>query len=266
MSCLVLVRNADMQNNAVQIAIQNKSLLSLQGLTDESSLEYMANVMGISPQVVPPALRKFVTQVTMGNPMYIRETLFQLQEDQLLTLKNGNCIIVPGSLDNVNIASWSHTAMVGGTVCVLESLDPIEAAALKMSTCFEGAFTLPDLAASSCSQWGGATHFELLRLFRATRKLIKMSCIVQVPAPINDGIYDIKYLNQNTQYFQMKSALVRTVGAAMVLEAQKKSVKRNALVDRVLKNDLPERMLRVLALKSVQHIPWYYERVLRRMV
>ena len=36
-------------------------------------------------------------------------------------------------------------------------------AALKMSTCFEGSFTLPDLAASSCSQWGGATHFDLPR-------------------------------------------------------------------------------------------------------
>ncbi|OLP71025.1 hypothetical protein AK812_SmicGene48426, partial [Symbiodinium microadriaticum] len=43
--------------------------------------------------------------------------------------------------------AWNHTAMVGGTVCNIESLDPIEMAALKMSTCFEGPFTLPDLAA-----------------------------------------------------------------------------------------------------------------------
>ena len=191
------------------------------------------------------------------------------------------------ALDKIDIAAWSHTAMVGGTVCNIESLDPIEVwkcphwknqgrdgfskvfhrsvffwktmqnlswwgessgmileiafemlkgsfrrfighssgirwlqyclsiqsvalqmAALKMSTCFEGSFTLPDLAArtglrgcekkyctkigeqmygwfyiplypmnshyilasagwfnvqswGSCSQWGGATHFDL---------------------------------------------------------------------------------------------------------
>lgn len=69
-----------------------------------------------------------------------------------------------------------------------------------------------------------------------------------------------------TQSFQMQSALIRTVGAAMVLEAQKKSVKRNALIDRVLKNDLPARMAAMLAKKNVQHIPWYYERALRRMM
>ena len=38
---------------------------------------------------------------------------------------------------------------------------------------------------------------------------------------------------KDTQYFAMQSALIRTVGASMVLEAQKKSVKRNALIDRV---------------------------------
>ncbi|CAK0879409.1 unnamed protein product [Prorocentrum cordatum] len=74
-----------------------------------------------------------------------------------------------------------------------------------------------------------------------------------------DNIYGM------TQYYQMKGLLVKTVGAAMVLEAQKKSVKRNALIDRVLKQDLPERMRELQEKKSVVHIPWYYERALRRM-
>ena len=30
------------------------------------------------------------------------------------------------ALDKIDIAAWSHTAMVGGTVCNIESLDPIE--------------------------------------------------------------------------------------------------------------------------------------------
>merc|ERR1712014_551019 len=86
-------------------------------------------------------------------------------------------------LTKINIAAWNHTAMVASTLCILESVDPIEAAALKMSTCFQGPFTLPDLAASNCSIWGGATHFDLLRLFRAVRKLEKMGILKQESAP-----------------------------------------------------------------------------------
>merc|ERR1719464_2221287 len=66
--------------------------------------------------------------------------------------------------------------------------------------------------------------------------------------------------------FQMQYMLIRTVGASMILEAQKKSVKRNALIDRVLKQELPPRMQALAAKNSVQHIPWYYERALRRML
>mmetsp|Transcript_51603 Transcript_51603/g.96648 ORF Transcript_51603/g.96648 Transcript_51603/m.96648 type:complete len:144 (+) Transcript_51603:2-433(+) len=141
-------------------------------------------------------------------------------------------------------------------------------AALKMSTCFEGPFTLPDLAASNCSQWGGSTHFDLLRLFRATRKLVSRGFMDKVPPPSRESPRSSGSDNNfgDTEYFMMQSALIRTVGASMVLEAQKKSVKRNALIDRVLKQDLPERMTELAAKKSVQHIPWYYERALRRML
>lgn len=36
------------------------------------------------------------------------------------------------ALDKIDIAAWSHTAMVGGTVCNIESLDPIEVGKLGM--------------------------------------------------------------------------------------------------------------------------------------
>lgn len=268
---LILCREADRDNVAVQHALQTNSFLELKGLNEESILEYMSNYLGIPENSVPPELRRFVSQVTLGNPLHIRETLDQLMEDQHLRIKSGSSASLgQGALDRIDIAAWNHTQMVGGTVCLLESLDPIEAAGLKMSTCFEGPFTLPDLAASSCSQWGGATHFDLLRLYRATQKLIKMSIIERVDAPANSprGSTDTAQERPfgNTQYFQMNNVLVRTVGASMVLEAQKKSVKRNALIDRVLKQDLPDRMTTLQAKKSVQHIPWYYERALRRML
>eukprot|EP00933_Yihiella_yeosuensis_P068486 TRINITY_DN7416_c0_g2_i2.p1 TRINITY_DN7416_c0_g2~~TRINITY_DN7416_c0_g2_i2.p1 ORF type:complete len:1045 (-),score=200.64 TRINITY_DN7416_c0_g2_i2:283-3417(-) len=271
---LILCRHADRSQEVVKEAEQRNSLMTLKGLNEQNIVEYMANYLCISEQAVPPPLRRFVCQVTMGNPLYIRETLDQLIEDQHLKVKpGGTASLGVGVLEKIDIANWNHTSMVGGTVCEIESLDPIEAAALKMSTCFEGPFTLPDLAASSCSQWGGATHFDLLRLFRATRKLISRGFIERVKAPEKDrpaggsaGQDQVKSRFGDMQYFQMQSALIRTVGAAMVLEAQKKSVKRNALIDRVLKQDLPERMTALAAKKSVQHIPWYYERALRRML
>lgn len=263
---LVLVRKASQDQQCVKDAMSSGNLLSLNGLNEEHILEYMASYLGIPEDAVPPPLRRFVSQVTMGNPLYIRETLDQLLQDGNLKVKSGAS--ASAALDKIDIAAWSHTAMVGGTVCNIESLDPIEMAALKMSTCFEGSFTLPDLAASSCSQWGGATHFDLLRLFRATRMLVSRGFIDKVPPPSRDSPRTSESGNNfgDTQYFAMQSALIRTVGASMVLEAQKKLVKRNALIDRVLKQDLPDRMTELAAKKSVQHIPWYYERALRRML
>ncbi|CAE7199518.1 ADCY10 [Symbiodinium natans] len=266
-SGLVLVREARYDQQCVKDAAAAGTLLTLKGLNEEHILEYMANYLGIPEEAVPPPLRRFVSQVTMGNPLYIRETLDQLSEENVLKVKAGTSATLIGALEKIDISAWNHTAMVGGTVCNIESLDPIEMAALKMSTCFEGPFTLPDLAASNCSQWGGSTHFDLLRLFRATRKLVSRGFIDKVPPPRESPRSAGSDNNfGDTEYFFMQSALIRTVGASMVLEAQRKSVKRNALIDRVLKQDLPERMTELAAKKSVQHIPWYYERALRRML
>jgi len=303
---LILCHEAEQDNVAVKHAMGSNSFVKLTGLNGENVLEYMCNYLQIPESGVPPPLRRFVTQVTLGNPLYIRETLDQLKEEQHLKLLNGSTpsvVLTKGALDGIDIAAWNHTMMVGGTQCLLESLDPIEAAALKMSTCFEGTFTLTDLAASTCSQWGGATHFDLLRLFKATRKLIKMGIIEETPHPgapkdsskdsgrtsekdsaVSLGIApptnaedsketprssDIRTSRGDGSYestcFQMQNVLIRTVGAAMLLDAQKKSVKRNALIDRVLKKELPKRMVALAAKNSLQHIPWYYERALRRM-
>ncbi|CAJ1351668.1 unnamed protein product [Effrenium voratum] len=186
-SGLVIVREANHEQQCVKDAIASGTLLSLRGLNEEHILEYMANYLGIPEEAVPPPLRRFVSQVTMGNPLYIRETLDQLIEEGSLKVKAGSSAILSAALDKIDIAAWNHTAMVGGTVCNIESLDPIEMAALKMSTCFEGPFTLPDLAASTCSQWGGSTHFDLLRLFRATRKLVSRGFIDKVSPPTRDS-------------------------------------------------------------------------------
>ncbi|OLQ15473.1 hypothetical protein AK812_SmicGene292 [Symbiodinium microadriaticum] len=67
------------------------------------------------------------------------------------------------------------------------------------------------------------------------------------------------------QHFQTQNVLVKSVGGAMLLEAQKKSVKRQALIDRALFRELPSRMKALYEKRSKPHIPWYYEQAFRRM-
>merc|ERR1711972_183371 len=216
---MILCRDADESNPAVMAAQESGCFLHLSGLTEENILEYMSNYLNVQEQMVPQALRQFVAKVTLGNPLYIRETIDQLQENHIQVNLGANK--QPRSLecediDKINIAAWQHTAMVGGTVCLLESLDPLEAAVLKMSTCFIGTFTLPDLAASICSRWADATHFDFLRLFKAIRKLVESNIIEAVNDDEQGGEGDKTDMEMGkTQYFQTQNMLIRAVGGAM---------------------------------------------------
>merc|ERR1712190_582531 len=133
-----------------------------------------------------------------------------------------------------------------------------------MSTVFENTFTLPDLASSACSRWAGATHFDYLRLFRALQDLVKRGIleVVRNMRSATDVAIDLRDLKRNQQTFQMKNVLIRKVGSSMVLEGQKKVVKRQALIDRALAKALPARMEELNTKKQEPHIPWYYENLL----
>jgi len=261
---MVVSREADRSSPVVKMAAEKSTLLKLAGLAQEGMLEYMCNILRVPDLMVPHDLRTFVQKVTLGNPMYIQETLQMLYEHQNIAVnfgangeaKNLEC----KDLDQVELYTWGHTRMVGGTVCLLESLDPLESAVLKMSTCFLGPFTLPDLAASTCSRWAGATYFDFLRILKALRKLVKQEIIEEVSVDVDEATYS------GAGHFQCVNLLIRSVGGSMVLECQKKSVKRQALIDRTLARELPTRMEVVAAKKAVQHIPWYYEQAFKRMM
>jgi len=282
---MLICRDVEESNAAVQIAREKGSFVHLSGLTEENILEYMSNYLSVPDTMIPQVLRQFVAKVTLGNPRHIRETIDQLLENNLQVHVGANKQpknIEVKEIDKIDLASWSHTAMVGGTVCLLESLDPLEAAVLKMSTCFHGTFTLPDLAASTCSRWAEATHFDFLRLFKAIRKLVESNIIEAIdddepgneeekkesPAD-GDNLPSPRSSKERaigkTQTFQTRNMLIRAVGGAMVLEAQKKSVKRQALIDRALWRELPGRMEDLAKKRNAQHIPWYYEQAFRRM-
>jgi class 3 adenylate cyclase len=266
---LIVSRDADRTSSAVQAAERSHTLLTLSGLDEKGIVDYMSNILNIKEDFVPHPVRSFVQKVTLGNPMFVRETLQQLIEHQFVSVAlgpNGQPKNIEYQrLEEVNLALWGSTRMVGDTRNLLEALDPLEAAVLKMSTCFSGPFTLPDLAASTCSRWAGATHFDLLRLFKALQTLVKRNIVELVTAQEGDEEMGDSFAS-NCQRFQCVNALIRDVGGSMVLEQQKKSVKRQALIDRTLNRELPSRMDVVQAKKSVHHIPWYYEQAFKRMM
>lgn len=260
---MIKVSNVPKDHPVIEFAKSKGWLVKTDPLCDDSIVECMSTCLHVKEQNIPKALHQYVAKITRGNALYIRETIDQL-------LKNGHIEVFRDAqgepeglyysqdLESVQIAEWNHTSMVGGTVCLLESLDPLEAAVVKMSTVFDGVFTVADLAASSCSRWAGATRFDNLRLFKAVNDLFARGIIDLItPAELHIEVCDA--LKGYEQYFRLTNTLIRKVGGAMVLEQQKKAVKRQALVERVLAKDLPSRMEEVQRKKAIPHIPWYYQ-------
>jgi hypothetical protein len=264
----VLAKEVDRTVAAVKGAIKKDWLVACNGLPEEMCGEYIATYLGVPPSMLPGPLRDFISKISLGNPLFIRETLDQLLSQDLIRIRRGrdneaSDLSYHQDLEGINIASWYQTSMVGETVCLLESLDPLQAAVMKMSTVFTGPFTLPDLAASSCSSWAGAVTFDHLRLFRAVQDLVRRGIIESVPFVPDD---DVPSHNggQELQRFETRNVLIRKVGSAMLLESQKKVVKRQALIDRALMRDLPARLEELNNKKLEPHIPWYYESVLHK--
>eukprot|EP00747_Dinoflagellata_sp_TGD_P087387 gnl/TRDRNA2_/TRDRNA2_163608_c0_seq1.p1 gnl/TRDRNA2_/TRDRNA2_163608_c0~~gnl/TRDRNA2_/TRDRNA2_163608_c0_seq1.p1 ORF type:complete len:1239 (+),score=222.08 gnl/TRDRNA2_/TRDRNA2_163608_c0_seq1:303-3719(+) len=316
---MILCKHADKLQPAVKVAIDKGWFVECKGLhEDEDRIEYMAMYLNVPAEMMPDPLQKFVATISIGNPLYIRETIDQLLDDDHIKVhregEQALSLQYHQDLESINISTWGHTAMVGETVCLLESLDPMEAAALKMSTCFEGPFALRDLASSNCSQWAGATHFDYLRLLRAVHKLVaaeilqevtqdngvtriavsraKASCNSSCPSQhdratgraigsahvpehrnavtqIRDttariSLTSIPYKGPDSgEAYLLNNVLIRKIGGSMVLDAQRKSVKRQALVDRALTRELPVRMRLLRKRTGGVHIPWYYEQVLK---
>lgn len=268
---LLMCRDARPENAAVKAAEGSQTRVILKGLETQANVaEYMSRCLNLpeaDSNLIPSPLRNFVSDVTQKNPLYIRETIDQLREHHIQVnetaggvVKNVEC----KDIDKVNVSQWGHTAMIGNTVCALEALDPLEAAVLKMSTCFMGPFTLGDLAASTASRWSDSTHFDFLLLFQAIRKLLDQKMLEAVEAPAEARGQESSS-SRKLQHFQTQNILIKSVGGAMLLEAQKKSVKRQALIDRALYRYLPERMRELAEKRNKPHIPWYYEQAFRRM-
>ncbi|CAK9097967.1 Adenylate cyclase type 10 (Germ cell soluble adenylyl cyclase) (sAC) (Testicular soluble adenylyl cyclase) [Durusdinium trenchii] len=259
-SLWTLCKNPEMSCEFVKASMAKGWFLDLAGLSQDICQEYMAAHLEVPLGCIPDPVVSFVYKISLGNPLYIREALGQM-------LRDGHIEVVRDVVDRVNqsiedletveIANWSHTSMVGETMCLLESLDPLQAAVLKVSTVFTSPFSLQDLASSSCSRWSGSNYFDYMRLFHAVTELEKRGILEKQP-------FKRKLDSGELQMFEMKNLLIRKVGGSMLLEAQKKKVKRQALIERALNRDLPARMEELEKKQKEPHIPWYYENILTR--
>lgn len=285
---LVLSKGADeTRHDVVEDSLGRGWFVKLTGLAEESCVEYTARYLKVPTDLLPTPLSKYVVKVSLGNPSNVRELIDQLIRHRLLRVEMGPngpiAVHHHPDLEAINISAWAQTAMVGETVCRLESLDPLEAAVLKMSTVFKGPFALADLAAASTpSQWDGASGFDYLRLFQAIQSLMKYEILGALPVkadadPLSApearahpeaGTHDetcesdTVSFRSRAQTFELRNFLVRKVGGSMVLQAQKQVVKRQALMARRLERDLPPRMEELRKKRAEPHIPWFYENAL----
>jgi hypothetical protein len=259
---IINCREPSQENQAVKLAMQHGWYMETHPLSDEGITEYMSKCLNVREQQIPKLLQQFVTKITLGNPLYIRETTDQLiQHGHVEVFRDSKTGAPEGlycnqDLESITISDWAHTAMVGRTICLLESLDPLDAAVVKMSTVFQNCFNMADLIASGMSRWSGSTRLDALRLYNAVQKVVSLGIIEAVHNPSHE---ELAPFAGDSDLYRLDNVLIRKVAGAMVLEEQKKAVKRQALVERVLAKKLPQQLMELHRKKAVPHIPWYYQ-------
>jgi hypothetical protein len=190
-------------------------------------------------------------------------------------------------MDSIKIADWTHTAMVGSAVCLIESFDPQESTVAKMATVFQNAFSVQDLAASMTNVWSGGVCLDFLRLYNAADKLTKKEVLmfstdkvlsteekqkgkktIIAPALGKKGFKidddesassDEGDFSKEIPKFYLHDVLMRKVAGTMLLEQQKLAVKRAALMQRAVSRKLPRRMRDKHKRDAKLHVPYAFE-------
>ena len=255
--------------------------IELQPLNRNCVEEYVSKILQLEPEGtnnMPTELVDYVQDLTQGNPLYVMETLEQLVAKQYISRTLQGYIKLNCDLNNsVSLSNWSHTSMVGRVICQLEALAPQEAAIVKMASVFEGPFSVLDIAASLKSAYVNARRFDNYRMYRTIARLVRLGILSAIPVlpdssgaggatqvPINDMSRfpkdtDIQFIlaMNKIPFFILDSYLIRKVARGMILQQQALTVKRQAMISRVIVKDVPARMdQRRIRLENL-HIPYY---------
>ena len=256
----------------------NAQKIELQPLTRNCMEEYVYKILRLDAEeesAVPSRLIDFVEDLTQGNPLYVLETLEQLVCRQYVSRSTTHGLLTVNVNDlgeEVSVADWSHTAMVGKVICQLEALAPQEAAIVKMASVLKGPFSVLDIAASLKSPYLHAQRFDNYRMYRTCVRLVKMGILSEIPqhasssdaTPLNDMSrfpkdMDESFFNsiQNIPMFILDNLLIRKVAKGMVLHQQALKIKRQALMHRVIFRDVGERMKKQRDRLESLHTPYY---------
>merc|ERR1712232_94550 len=257
--------------------LANENLIPLSGLSREGGAEYTASCLGVPASMVPPHLISFVYSLSQGNPLYIRESVQQLVDEghvQVEVDANSEAVSVScvTELDRINVAAWTHTAMIGETVSKLEACAPLAVAVLKTCSTLAGAFTLHDLTATICSRFHGFKLFDNMRVYRAILELVQQGFLQLLPESEQpSNCYDLLATNPvdpnrmmvfRPEWFILTDMLMKKVAVSHVPPPQQRQMRRQALISRMISAGVAD-VRKDAALQAEEtHIPWYYEDIM----
>ncbi|CAD7944931.1 unnamed protein product [Amoebophrya sp. A120] len=162
--------------------------LDTQGFGEKLVGEYMSIELNCPQENIPMPLVKYISDITLGNALFVREAMAMLQLYGHMQLHDksanasGKFVTCQENLDEtVEVAGWPNTFMIGSVLAVIESLDPLPASIVKMAAVFRSAWTMADILASACPPWSGQARFEALRQFLALTQLVEMDIVEPVP-------------------------------------------------------------------------------------
>ena len=263
-------------SKAMLRALSLNTVLDIKPLSKACASDYLASLLGCHLETLPAELVEYVFALTDRYPLHIKETIEQLLGSKAVTCENGQ-VSVKANLENIKVAEWSYTTMVGRVVCQLETLDTQAASVVKLAAVFPGTFSVLDLAASLASQWGGARNIDYYRILFACKKLVKLGLLrftgsaevgSMVPvAPdakpatnqdpwlnrlspltaeelvkdsgLNAEFASSAYMNQT---FVLESVILRKVASAAILDTQRISIRRQSMLQRALGKELKLRI------------------------
>lgn len=144
----------------------------------------------------------------------------------------------------------------------LAKLKVLEVHVASMASLFDGPFTAQDLAAASFSRWRALGDdlarplMSGLRILRAVCKLVEVGILKKVDGDEKASGFSAP---ENCEVFQFQDRLLQIVLRSSVPAGERNVVRRQALVNRRLTKDLPERVEEARKKKAAPHIPWYYQ-------
>jgi hypothetical protein len=246
-----------------QIEQLAKETIQTDPFSDAAAVEeYISHHLGVPQEEVPVSLRDFVAEFACGNAMACRETLecllryehIEVTKDELGKPHAIGCFT---ELGDVDLEGWAEKAsMVADAVCLLESLEPVQNMVVKMMATFTGTASVADLAASACPRHAGGLALDRLLLLTAVQDLWKRGIL-----EASDPTWSTDRENElwAIACFRLSSKLLQKVGFTLVSSKMRNSVKRQALIDRVLTKTLAGRLQEARMRKAIPHVPWYYQ-------